>query len=366
MNDIPVLYCVYCGFKGEREKYYWKCPACGSPLEFEYEGYWNPSGIGLSRYSTCLPIPPSKSLGEGNTPLVEVEYKGVKVKFKLEYLNPSGSFKDRGTLLALELASRLGYRRVVEDTSGNTGISIAMYSRVYGLKATIVMPRYAPRGKKVLVKALGANVIETPSRGDAAIKVLGLLGEDVYYVAHTWSPLYIEGAKTIAYESHEQGFNGNIVIAPVGSGGLFLGLYRGFKELRAWGLVKEVPRFIAVEGVSVTPLYSKLYGEVKVKGDSSLADGIMVPSPPRLNELVNAVKETKGLVVLVDNNDIVKAMKELYEYGFIVEPTSATPYACLKKLIEGGIVKKGDEVLIPLTGSGLKTIDIIEKYVSSN
>ena len=356
--------CPKCAFMDIVSRYYWRCPRRGSPLEINYKAVWNPSGNGLVRYSTSLPFTPPKSLGEGGTPLIEIKYRGVRVKFKLEYLNPTGSFKDRGTSLAISLAFLLGYRRVVEDTSGNTGISVAAYSRLYDLKTTIVMPAYAPKGKKILIKALGADIIETPTRDDAARKVLELIDSRTYYVAHTYNPLYIEGAKTIIYEAWEQGFNGNIVIVPVGSGGLFLGIYKGLRDLIEWGLIRKMPRIIAVEGASTVRLCTRInVSHDLVEGESKLANGIMVSNPPRLTEILDALKNTRGDVIVVNDADIVQALKELLDYGLIVEPTSATAFAALKKLIKQKKIQKDDEVLIPLTGSGLKMIDLFEKIL---
>ncbi len=361
MNQEIVFTCPKCGFR--TTEYYWRCPKCGSPLNIVYEKTWRPRGRGLLRYSSTLPLRPRKTLGEGNTPLVMRKIKGVMVYFKLEYLNPTGSFKDRGALLSISYARLKGYRRIVEDTSGNTGIAVTAYSRLYGIRPVIVMPKYAPRGKKMLVKALGGEVIETPTRGDAAEKVLELVDEKTFYVAHTWSPFFIIGASTIAYEAFEQGFHGGTVIAPIGSGGLFLGLYYGFRDLIDWGMIKEYPLFIGVEGASVTPIYDNLYGRRQgVRGDSTLADGVMVPNPPRTREIVEILKKHNGRVILVDNKDIVRALKDLYRFGFIVEPTSTLPYIALTKLLEDKIIEKGDDVLIPLTGSGLKTLDVFERY----
>ncbi len=360
-----VFYCPSCGFKSRGDEYYWCCPKCGSPLELEYSSEWKPNGTGLKRYASSLPLVPPRSLGEGGTPLIELDYRGVLVKFKLEYLNPTGSFKDRGSSLAVGLAHILGYRRIVEDTSGNTGISVTAYASLYGMESVVVMPQYAPKGKKTLIKSLGGKIIETPTRRDAAVKVLELAkSSGNYYVAHTYSPLYIEGAKTIAYEAWEQGFNGDTVIAPVGSGGLFLGLHRGFKDLLKWGLRSRKHIMIAVEGSSAIRLYPRLHGgKPSITGESKLADGIMVPKPPRLNEIVNVLRETKGRVVVVNDKEIIEALRELYMYGLIVEPTSATVLAALKKLIESGNIMRGNEVLAPLTGSGLKMIDLLERIL---
>ncbi len=361
MSKEIVFVCPKCGFK--TIECHWRCPKCGSPLNISYEKIWRPRGRGLLRYSSTLPLRPKKTLGEGGTPLVVRRIRGVRVFFKLEYLNPTGSFKDRGALLSISYARLKGYKRIVEDTSGNTGIAVTAYSRLYGIKPLIVMPEYAPRGKKMLIKALGGEIIETPMRGDAAKKVLELVDEDTFYVAHTWSPFFIIGASTIAYEAFEQGFRGGTVISPIGSGGLFLGLYYGFKDLADWGMVEENPLPIGVEGVSVTPIYDNLYCRRQViRGDSTLADGVMVPNPPRTEEIVGVLRKHNGKVVLVDNKDILKALKELYKLGFIVEPTSTLPYIALLKILEEKVIDKGEDVLIPLTGSGLKTLDVFAYY----
>jgi threonine synthase len=346
-------YCPRCGFEEDFfKKYYWRCPRCGSPLEVRYMfNYETSGGRGLRRYASTLPLVPEKSRGEGSTPLVTEYIDGREILFKLEYLNPSGSFKDRGTSLAIYYAYKMGYRSIVEDTSGNTGISVALYSRLYNLSAKIIMPRTAPEGKKRIVKLLGAEVIETPTRSDAAQEVLRYI-EGSYYVAHTWNPLYILGASTIAYEVFEEYGAPEAFIAPIGSGGLFLGLVRGFENLLRHGLIKRMPKIIGVQGYSTQPVYRALRGSEAVGEESTLADGIMVQNPPRLNEIVEVLKRYGGEVILVGNSEIREALNELVNLGFIVEPTSATVWAGYKKIRE---VLDAKSILLPLTGSGLKT-----------
>ncbi|ADI32672.1 pyridoxal-phosphate dependent enzyme [Staphylothermus hellenicus] len=346
-------YCPKCGFKESIwNKYYWKCPRCGSPLKIIYDKTFEPRGNGLPRYSSLFPFKPVKTIGEGGTPLVIDEENNVKLLFKLEYLNPSGSFKDRGTALAIGYSYLLGYKSVVEDTSGNTGISVTLYSRVYGLKPLIIMPKNAPLGKKKLVKLLGGKIVEAKNRGEAS-KIVSNYIESSYYVAHTWSYFYIIGASTISYEVYEEYGVPDYVIVPVGSGGLFLGLMNGFEHLYIQGLIRHVPKPVVVQGYSVQPVYEKLYGK-KIGGEESdLADGIMVPNPPRINEILEYMGKYGGKIVLVGNSEIKQALLELLDKGFIVEPTSAAVYAAYKKMIDEF---RGKEVLLPLTGSGLKMV----------
>ncbi|MEZ0394701.1 MAG: pyridoxal-phosphate dependent enzyme [Desulfurococcaceae archaeon] len=342
--------CKYCGFEAPLTAYHWRCPRCGRPLDIAYQRRFEPKGRGVARYSGMLPLSPLRSLGEGGTPSLWLEIGGAKVLFKLDHLNPSGSFKDRGTSLALSLAKLLGYSEVVDDTSGNTGISISLYARAYGMSANIVMPATAPEGKKRLARSLGAKVIEAPDRGECPA-IAEEMSKTMYYVAHTWNYLYVLGASTIAYEVFEEAGVPDMAVVPVGSGGLLLGLAEGFRSLIELGLSNKMPRLFAVQGYSVQPLAKALKG-MEIKGEASdLADGIMVPNPPRLQEIARAVSESRGDVVLVGNSEVLAAMRELLDLGLVVEPTSAAAYAALQKL---RAVASGRTVLVVLTGSGLK------------
>jgi threonine synthase len=308
-----------------------------------------------------LPINPRISLGEGGTPYRRLTLAGLKVHVKMEHLNPTGSFKDRGTALAISHAVTVKATSVVEDTSGNTGVSVAAYASAAGIRARIFVPHDAPLGKKLLMKLLGAEIVETASRSEAAAKVLSE-AKHSYYVAHTWNPLYIEGAKTIALEAFEEGFQGQAVAAPVGSGGLILGLYRGFNQLAELGLGNPVA-LVAVQGASVYPVCAKLGVRPKGGESSELADGIRVANPPRLEEIVKAVRESGGCCVVVSDREIAIALKKLVLMGFIVEPTSAAALAGLEKAVMEGCLDRGDEVLLPLTGSGLKMLSVLERAV---
>ncbi len=343
----------------------WVCPKCGGLPRTDYRPKWRPEGRGLIRYSRALPIKPKVTLGEGGTPLIVRRVYGVNAYLKLEYLNPSGSFKDRGTVLAMShvVLTKPIIKGVVEDTSGNTGISIATYSAAYGIKSSIVVPKTAPEGKKRLLKALGAEVIEAPSRGDAARMAPKLASESgLHYVCHTVNPLYIDGAKTISYESFEQGFKGGHVIAPVGSGGLALGIYEGFKDLRGWGLMDELPRIHVAEDSSMMRVKAPLrigWGS----GEGGAADALMVPAPPRINEVIEMTESLGTASVAVNRVDLKEALKELYRMGLIVEPTSAAALAALKSLVNEGVIDRGEDVLIPLTGSGLKVIAAVTELL---
>jgi len=308
-----------------------------------------------TRYGGFLPFEPERYRGEGFTPLVAEKTGPHKLLFKLEYLNPGGSFKDRGTALAVYYGFKMGFKKCVVDTSGNTGISVALYSKLYGLDSIIIMPREAPEGKKRVVRQLGGLIIETESEPGASEVIYDYINKPgSYYVAHLWSPIYIVSYATIAYEVYEDFGVPDYVIVPVGSGGLLLGVVYGFEKLREQGLIDKTPKVIAVQGYSAQPVYIALHGESSPGESSTLADGILVSNPPRIAEIASAVKRANGEVVLVGNSEIARAYRTLWELGFTVEPTSATVYAAYEKI--SGRVPENSNILLVLTGSGLKTL----------
>ncbi|BEP16656.1 threonine synthase [Pyrofollis japonicus] len=311
-----------------------------------------------------LALKPVENRGEGDTPLAVDEFLGLRVWFKLEYLNPSGSFKDRGALLATSHAILLGAGCVVEDSSGNAGLAVARRASINGLESVIVVPRDAPEGKKKAIKLMGARLVEAENRAAAAELAPRIAREkSCYYVYHLGNPLFVEGLETIAYEVYEQEGVPDAVVVPFGSGGLFLGIYNGFKKLQSLGLARRTPRMIAVQGVEVAPLYERIYGSKPANGSSRLADGIRVPNPPLLDDALKALEESRGKVVAVNDSDIVRALKTLVEKGFIVEPTSAAAVAGLEKVASTLREEGVRDVLLPLTGSGLKMLDLLSQLL---
>ena len=283
-------------------------------------------------------------LGEGSTPLVFDAVSGSTVGFKLEYLNPSGSFKDRGVSYSLQFARGLGYKCVVVDSSGNTGLSTALYATRLGLKAYIVVPATASPGKLSLMRALGATVIVASDRGEASRIAEAYAGE-CFHVAHLTSPVFIEGVKGIGFEIAEY-FRRPTVVIPVSSGSLLVGLYRGMVEAGA------KPRIIAVQASESSSLEGLVDRLAEIGGNTSkLADALVVRNPPRLWEMARIVRESGGGLVKVGDDAIRGALRELLSMGFIVEPSSAVAWAAFRALEDK---LAGGDVVIVLTGSGLK------------
>ncbi len=342
---MPHLLCQRCGRKYENS-FRLKCD-CGGLLDVIYEDFSFDvqDFMDIRRYLKMLPVKEEylPRITLPITPILEKEFNGINAFFKLEYLMPSGSFKDRGTYVSIAKLKEKGVKRIVLDSSGNAGISFSLFGKSEGFDVHVFIPSYTSEGKKRILKLLGANVHEIPgSRMDTHNEAeRSDLGE---YVSHWYNPYFIEGTKTIAYETYEQIGDVDYVIAPVGSGGIFIGIYRGFKDLNL------KPKMIAVQAKG----YESLCERSEEK--SKLAEGIFIPDPPRKEEIMEIIRRSEGRCISIDDQEIKSALKDLISMGMIVEPTSAVVFAAFKKLIKGDI-EKGSRVLMPLTGSGLKMFD---------
>jgi len=365
-----IIQCSKCGSVVEFKEWMWK-HSCGGTLNIVFENLENVNFQeilkkeygDMRRYETLLPVNSMyfPEIAIGGTPLVKRSL-GAKVYMKMDYLNPSGSFKDRGAYVTVAKIKEMGIKEIIEDSSGNAGISFSLMCKVSGIKANIYVPRKAPIGKKNFLRLLGANVVEVDGPREKVNREALKAAEEGkgVYVGHWWNPFFIEGLKTIAYELWEQlGENLDYVFMPVGSGGLFLGVFKGFMELKIMNMLTSIPKLIAVQAEGYCSLCEKLGLKMEGEKPSKIADGIMIKKPPRLNEVLDALSASKGLCVVVSDNEIISALKELINMGFIVEPTSATVYAAFKKTVREKIVDRDENVVLILTGSGLKVLNVL-------
>jgi len=293
------------------------------------------------------------SLGEGCTPLVEVELYGQKVACKLEYLAPTGSFKDRGTSVLVSALVEMGIKRVVEDSSGNAGASLAAYCTRAGIEAQIYVPAHASPRKLAQIQAYGAKVITIAGPRESAAQAVQKAAGRVYYASHYWNPLPLEGIKTEAYEICEDlaWRAPQKVIVPLGQGTHLLGLYRGFKDLLQAQLIKRIPRLYGVQAMTCAPLYEAFHRRASMQPRPTVAEGITIREPIRGREVLETVRATEGEILAVTDEETLQARDIIARRGLYVEPTSAVAVAALKQLsprLEGVTV-------ISLTGSGLKS-----------
>ncbi|MBO0868347.1 MAG: pyridoxal-phosphate dependent enzyme [Micromonosporaceae bacterium] len=289
-------------------------------------------------------------MGEGLTPLVPAPAAaGVAgLRLKLEYLAPTGSFKDRGAVLLAILARRLGVARMVADSSGNAGAAIAAYAARAGVACEVFLPAGTSSSKVAQLAAFGATVrVVDGDRTRTAQAAQAAIGSGVLYASHVYHPLFLHGTKTYVYELFEQYGGGlpELLVVPVGNGTLLLGAWLGCQELLAQRLIDRVPRLVAVQAAACAPLAGS--GEVA----PTLAEGIAIPHPPRAAQIVQAVRDSGGEVVTVTEAQIAAAHRELAASGFYVEPTAAVCWAAVRA---GAVRPAQGGAVLPLTGSGLK------------
>lgn len=340
----------------------WRCKTCGGSLDLVDLPLFDPSSIdagdfSLWRYQAMLPVERRFGLGEGMTPLVPVALDGAGFSAKLEYLNPTGSFKDRGTTTMLNHLASCGVARVIDNSSGNAGASLAAFAAVAGMEATVYVPAAtAVESKKRLIRSFGGVIIES---ADYLADVYAA-AEEATYASHAWSPYFVLGQQTAAWETWEQlGRRAPAAVAtPVGHGGLFLGFYRGFKALLAAGLIERVPRMIAVQSAGVDPVVRGWDTGAErpplIQPDHSVADGILVDKPVRGRQILQALYDTDGFALRVDNEAIAVARKRLRARGLMIETTSAVTAAALPQIFKR--IGKDADLVLAFTGSGLKDI----------
>ena len=203
------------------------------------------------RYAKALRVDSAHavSLGEGGTPLVAGEWKGASVLYKLEFMMPTGSFKDRGMTVMVSYLKSRGLDRVLEDSSGNAGASLAAYAAAAGMGCRILVPETASYPKIAQIAAGGADVVTIKgSRQDVAEAALRQSAE-IFYASHNWQPFFVEGIKTLAYELWEQlGFAApDSIVVPLGYGSNVLGADVGFAELLRRGEIGRRPRIFGVQ-----------------------------------------------------------------------------------------------------------------------
>jgi threonine synthase len=300
------------------------------------------------------------SLGEGWTPLVPGEWGGSPVRFKLEFMMPTGSFKDRGTTVMVSYLRSRGVERVLEDSSGNAGASLSAYAAASGLSCRVLVPETASYPKIAQIAACGADVVTIEgSRQDVADAALRQSAE-IFYASHNWQPFFVEGVKTLAYELWEQlGFRPpDNVVVPLGYGSNVLGCDRGFDELARRGEIDARPRLFGVQAANCAPYHAAFRAGVEhlvpTAVAPTLAEGIASAKPTRVAEVLRAVRESGGAVVAVDEAEIVEALRALARRGLYVEPTSAAAAAGLTRLRASGAIRPEETTVLVLTGSGLK------------
>jgi len=326
----------------------------------------------LWRYAEAFPIKIARpvSLGEGCTPLVELRFRAERVMFKLEWVSPTCSFKDRGASVMISTLREQGIRAILEDSSGNGGSAIAAYSSAAGMKATILVPASTQAQKIVQMRAYGADIVLIPGTREETAREAIRQAASVFYASHNWNPFFLQGTKTLAYELWEDlGYSvpDNIII-PTGSGSNVLGCDLGFCELRRSGEIVKLPRLFAVQPGHCAPIdvsfragLDEIAADVEIR--PTIAEGTAISNPVRIREVLAAIRRSNGMTVAVSEIEIERAMADLARIGLYVEPSSASAAAAMTRLLEAGSIAGNERTVLVLTGTGIKATERWSKYV---
>lgn len=362
---------LICRDSGERyplDAPIWRSPATGGLLDLHWPAAFPIDEIRrrpptLWRYREALPVPDDAdivSLGEPITPLLPHTLPTARggersLLLKLDSLHASGSYKDRGSAVLISHCKRLRLPRVVEDSSGNAGASIAMYCARAGIPCDIYVPQSASPGKLVQVRAAGANLVRVPGSREDTARAAWDAAREIYYASHCWNPFFFHGTKTFAYEVCEQlGWKppGSVII-PTGNGTLLIGAWIGFRDLLDAGVIDRIPRLIAVQTEACAPLaraWRTEAGETPAP-TPTIAEGIAIAQPIRSAQCLEAVRASGGTIVTVSEQQITAALGAATRAGLFIEPTSATALAAAAQL---GHDIAPEPVVVAITGHGLK------------
>ena len=351
--------CSECGTEWEDR---WRC-TCGKPLDFSTQP--DPPATpptfdvhaidrGIWAFADFIPITPRVSLGEGFTG--EVHAPAWDVTFKLEYVSPTGSFKDRGAAAVVSRALDCGATSIIEDSSGNAGAAIATYAAQAGIPAKIFVPASAKQAKRKAIERVGATLIPiSGTRQDATEACIEAVKQgEGWYASHAWNPAFLAGTATFAYEIAAQRAWSvpDAVVLPLGHGTLFLGAYRGFKALYEAGWTQRLPRLLGAQASGWSPIADEFHETSSAS--NSVADGIQIAEPVRKHHIFEAIEATNGDAIAITEEQTREALDRLHRKGFSVEATSPVAVAASGIYRERGVLSEDDDVVVALSGSGLK------------
>jgi threonine synthase len=381
--------CTTCGKRYAREEVRYLCPACaknyhaGIPLtgvllaQFDYAALrnrfkpaapdWNLFCAVEEKFHPPYPL--------GNTPFFKSLALGAAFGFtdvwlKNDGLNPSGSLKDRASFLVVAEANRLGEEFVVTASTGNAASALAAVCAAAGKQAVIFVPETAPKAKLVQMLLFGARVIPVKGSYDDAFKLsleytqkMGGLNRNTAY-----HPLTIEGKKTAGLEIYAQNqFRvPDAILVPVGDGVILSGVYKAFYDLKAAGLITRLPRLICVQAQKSSAIhhYIRTGAYQPAKNPATIADSIAVSVPSNAHLARKAVLESGGFSLTVTDEDILRGQRILAEKtGAFAEPAAAATVAALKKLKDKAQIDAKAQIVLLITGHGLKDVEAAMKNI---
>lgn len=374
-RDLLGLECIQCGLKLEVGDYPEGCPSClarGKPSTVRSifasrpAQIANPSRQRMMRYEGWLPYCSWVSLGEGGTPCTPMsalatELRVSAVYIKNEGLNPSGSHKDRTNCLAVTRALDVGAMQVIAASSGNGGASLALYAAAAGLRCRIVVtPALSPIFRRAITST-GAEIIEEADSLDRWRRVESMVKTEGWFpVTNYLNPpvgsnhFGLDGLKTVAYEMFED-LGPDLVdaiLVPTSRGDLIWGMYEGFRDLEAMGLIEALPRLFAVEPF---PRITQVLGGAPVTGSfpgkTALAS---IGGSTVTYQAITAIRASRGGAVVVEDDAVAQDQIRLAGHGCYAELSSAASLSALERLLTTGQVLSHETVALVVTSNGYK------------
>jgi threonine synthase len=366
--------CAFCQKTHPVDPFHTFCPKCQEPLLYEGpqtdKKFHHNKDHPLEVMLDFLPLDHVNrdlSLGEGNTPLIRL--KNMEKNFRLpslfaknETVNPTLSFKDRGTAVATQKALSLGIERIGTVSTGNMAISTAAYGARAGLKTFVLIKDGAHR--EILNSTGIYNPVMINVKGDYGElfrRSISLGEENNIYFTNSVDPFRIEGYKVTAFEIFFQ-LNQrapDVIIVPVSSGGHLIGIIKAFEELKQQGFITEHPYYVGVQAEGCSPIArafqrKKPCVERIVKAET-IAKAISNPDPPGGNLLLRMIRHAGGTIMSAPEGKILEAQRILAELeGIFIQPASATTLVGVLELAEKGKIGPESRIVLILTGSGMK------------
>lgn len=317
----------------------------------------------LEAYKEYLPVnneTPLLTLNEGNTPLIKLERISkqleIELYVKVEGANPTGSFKDRGMVMAVAKAIEEGSKTVICASTGNTSAAAAAYAARAGINCIVVIPNgKIALGKLAQAMMYGAEIISIDGNFDEALKMVRHISEtEPVTLVNSVNPFRLEGQKTAAFEICDQLGNAPDILAiPVGNAGNISAYWKGFKEF-ALKKGTNLPKMFGFEASGAAAIVHNRVFE----NPETIATAIRIGNPASWQLAVNARDESKGLIDEVTDDEILAAYKKVAsEEGVFAEPASCASLAGVFKSIKNGKIEKGTRIVAVLTGNGLKDPD---------
>ena len=386
-NNVTGLKCIResCGETFTLEDTRYTCSSCGSNLQVEYDYdriretfqrdslRQNPDRT-MWRYMPLYPVesriesPPIGWSPLFQVPRLQQQLGLTSLWVKDDGRNPSASFKDRASAIALVRARELGLELVTGASTGNAASSTAVLAAAMGIRARIFVPRAAPPAKVAQMLAFGAEVLAVDGVYDDAFDLcLAATARYGWYNRNTgYNPFTREGKKSVSYEICEQlGWEvPDLVVVPVGDGNIISGVWKGFCDLHRIGFIDRLPRLLAAQAAGSDAVVRALEGDgsiPEVSGET-VADSISVCVPRDGEAAVQAVRQSGGFGVRVTDEQILAAIPELARSaGVFGEPAGVTSLAALKQAVSRGQVKSDEKIVMMVTGNGLKDVASVMK-----